>query len=248
MEQNEISNITKKFMALNTNEKQKSIDEYVNFKLEQFGEDFFGSILVEESDPICKWFAIKALGMLSSVKYLNVLINVLIEKDVSFGHTSLHLITASSIGKIGELAIGNVVPLLSSEYSSETQKAVVDTLGEIKSKKGVPYLIEKLENGDYSVALWAGLSLGKIGEGYIEIIDIYKKLPPNIQIIALDALMVMKNIEAINFVITELKDHVEYLNMQKVETTRAFSNFLENLKSNGLITEYNYFMGVINEE
>jgi len=246
MKQNEIDNILKDFFCLNTIEKQKRIDEYINFNLYQFGEDFFGEILKKEHDPICKWYAIKALGELSSKKYLHILIDVLIENDISFNDTSLHLITSVSIGKIGEVAINDLLVLLSSSYSTETQRAVVDTLGEIKSIKAIPYLIEKLKNGELSVALWAGLSLGKIGEGGNEIIDIYKNLTQNLQIIALDALMMMKNVNYINFIITKLKEHEEYIKLQKSKPTRAFGIFLDNLKLNGMIVEYNYLMGIIN--
>src|SRR5262249_46960911 len=115
-----------------------------------------------ETDPIARWFLIKAAGMLRINAAVPLLLQICEEPDVELEHTSLHAICAWTLGRIGELATEAVMRLLVSS-SLETRRCAADALGEIGSRSAVPALISALKEDERPVQLWAGLSLAKIG-------------------------------------------------------------------------------------
>src|SRR5438067_926305 len=73
-------------------------------KMTDLSEDFCQEALKLETLPMAKWYLIRALGLLKSESAIPQLIQVCFEPEVDFGNTSLHLITARSIGQMGEVA------------------------------------------------------------------------------------------------------------------------------------------------
>ena len=134
-----------------------------------FGADFFAELLVRSSDAVCAWYAIRSLGTLQSGEYLPLLIDVIQQPNVVVGESSLHRITANSIGLIGAPALGEIVPLLNSSQK-ETRLAAIDTVGEIRAPEGAVLLEQYLASEDVDSAIWAALSLVKIGSLAVDVL------------------------------------------------------------------------------
>lgn len=130
----------------------------------EHGTAFFMSVLESESDPLCRWHAIKAIGDLKGIEAKKSLLSVLQEPDYEFDESSLHRICAWAIGRIGRALTHDVLRALDATTCKETRIALVDALGEIGDPGGIPALSRELASPDVQVRLWAALSLAKIGE------------------------------------------------------------------------------------
>lgn len=106
---------------------------------QRFGAEFFAEILRSEADPICKWYAIRALGDLRANHFGELLVDVLRQPDFEVGESSLHRICARSIGLLGSEMVPRIVSLLK-ELNAATRLAAADTLGEIGHPSAIPAL------------------------------------------------------------------------------------------------------------
>lgn len=220
------------FKKLSSNEQENILHECVEYGMHDLDNQLFLNILDDKtSSNLSKWYAIKAIGEKHIDKGIQKLIDIIKVPDVSFENTSLHLIAAYSLGKFGEQSLDNLVCLLNADYPLYTQKAVADTLGEIKSSKAIPALIFAIQYLDDSVALWAGLSISKIGSGAEDLIGIYSSLSETKRYIILDALMRFCNALSVEFIIQQLKANQDMLNSFSSDRSIAFKCFLNYLHS-----------------
>lgn len=131
--------------------------------------EFYSRALAWEEYPLALWFLIKRAGEARIANCLSALIAICEKPNVEFesagGLTSLHLIAAWSLGRVGKSCI---TPLLGSLKNSNTSTkiAIVDALGEIRDDREevLQALISSLENDPQEVALWSALSLAKLGK------------------------------------------------------------------------------------
>lgn len=142
--------------------KQDEIIEAASDPL-RVGCDFFLNVLDNVNDPIGKWHAIRAVGVLKEFKAKDRLIRILSEPDIDFDESSLHRISAWSIGQIGSSFANDVLTLLRCTDRHETRLAAIDTLGEIADDRAIPALVKELLSSEREAVLWAALSLSKIG-------------------------------------------------------------------------------------
>jgi HEAT repeat protein len=130
----------------------------------EHGTTYFVAVLESESDPLCRWHAVKAIGDLKAIEAKGSLFSVLQQPDHEFDESSLHRICAWAIGRIGCALISDVINALEATPCKETRVALIDALGEIGDPAGIPALSRELVSPDMQVRLWAALSLAKIGE------------------------------------------------------------------------------------
>ena len=218
--------------AMKENNRQVYLYETSEYGMHLVSEDIYLAILADESiDSISKWYAIKAIGELKEDKYIPVLIEVLKKQNESVGETSLHLIAARSLGKIGSAAVPFVTSLLNSDCSTETQIAAADTLGEIGSIDGIPALIEIVKSKPNNIAVWACLSLSKIGIPTVnEQIRIFDSLPDEKKLIVMDSLMRIADNTALEFVAEQFLQNERFYNTFKNSQIGVFANSMNALK------------------
>lgn len=234
---------------MDENKRQIYLYETEKYGLHSITSDVYLSMVNDDKiDPTSRWYAIKAIGEQKIDQGLQLLIGVLKKNNVTIGETSLHLIAASSIGKLGDIAIPYVTELLHcSESTIETQLAAVDALGEIRSVESIPVLIEMIKIKEFEIALWAGLSLSKIGEAATtELMNIFATLPHNKKIIVLDTLMRIEQKNAVDFVVKQLYDNNDYFTAFKKSKSKAFVCFMQNLKQHNAEL-FHYFEDKNNE-
>jgi len=132
--------------------------------------EFCKKALRWETDSIARWYLIRAIGILKIKAAIPHLIKICLEPEVKFKGSSLHLITAWSLGKIGENAIDLLLSALKHCKVAENQKCLVDALGEIRNPRAIDALKMAFENMDQQVKLWAALSLSKIGKASLDVL------------------------------------------------------------------------------
>lgn len=206
-------------------------------KPERFGAKFFAEILLRERDPICKWYAIRALGDLRAKQYSNLLVDVLRQSDVEVGESSLHRICARSIGLFGSQMVPRIVELLD-EPSAATRLAAADTLGEIGHSSAIPALFRCLTSGERNLQLWAALSLGKIGvESIPALVSALSSAAKEEVLIFLDALVMLNTPRVIDAVADTAKNHPDivrsYFMGDCPERAEHFLKMLRNVVSSG---------------
>lgn len=131
---------------------------------EEEGVEYFLSILRTETDAICRWHAIKALGRLKARDAVFPLVEVLTRPDTEFDESSLHRICAWSLGQIGHSATSAVLKILEDNDSDATTIAAIDAIGELRDASAISVVAPFLKSTNSRVVLWAALALGKIGE------------------------------------------------------------------------------------
>lgn len=206
-------------------------------EIELFDTKFFAGILLRESDPICKWYAIRALGDLRANQYAELLVDVLRQPDIEVGKSSLHLICARSIGLLGSQMVPHIVELLD-EPNEATRLAAADTLGEIGHHSAIPALSCCLTSGERNLQLWASLSLGKIGtESIPEFIKALSSATKEDALIFLDALLIIGTpsiIDAVIEIMNKYPDVVQfYLTGTQPERVKYFLDMLQDIISSG---------------
>lgn len=204
-------------------------------KPERFGAKFFAEILSRERDPICKWYAIRALGDLRANRYSGLLVDVLGQPDVEFDESSLHRICARSIGLLGFEMAPDIVDLLK-ESSSATRLAAADTLGEIGHPSAIPSLSRCLTSGERDLQLWAALSLGKIGvESIRALVSALSSANKEEVLILLDALVMIESPCVIDAVADTAKNHPDvvrfYFTGDRPERAERFLKMLRDVVS-----------------
>ena len=195
-----------------------------------FGADFFAELLRESFDPICLWYAARSLGTLQSIAHLPLLIALLRKPDVAVGQSSLHRITASSIGLIGPSALRLIAPLLHAA-EKHTQLAAIDTLGEIRAPEGAPLLADCLASEDLDIALWAALSLSKIGPPALATLTRHMNpATPARTFLIIDALVMMCRPDVLPSLAVVVQDYAalfeEYLRRAPTEKRAALIMFV----------------------
>lgn len=173
------------------------IVSYVDDKLEDIRAVFYAELLKNEKDDMCKWYEILALGDLKAIEYANLLINVICRPDVPLSkETSLHLIAARSLGKMGDEVIDLLVPLLERD-EEYIRVAVMDTFGEIKSEKALPYIQPIFKEVYSKVVVYAGLAVAKIGIPSIGFVDsVFDVASDKNKVVLIDAIMGMDSDES----------------------------------------------------
>lgn len=165
-------------------------DTFDNDAVTKMPAVFFAELLERESDPICKWYEIKAIGELRATEYMDLLFSILLKENVTFNTgTSLHLIVAVSLGKMGEVVIPEVVKLF--DFGNEsTRLAVIDTLGETKCSLAAETLMEMISKFNLKEFNYAMLAISKCGDkGQTILKKIYHKCNDEKQLICvIDAL------------------------------------------------------------
>lgn len=138
--------------------------------------DFCIKAIRWETNPLAQWFLIKAAGVMRLSHALEYILHICKNTDVEFkttaGTTSLNLIGAWAIGQIGESCTDSVLSLLNEEQE-EVRKFAVDALGQIQDAKPtvLAALGQALEYDKQEIALWAALSLAKLGEPSLPILN-----------------------------------------------------------------------------
>lgn len=127
------------------------------------GVDYFLSLLQTEPDQICRWHAIQALGRLKDPAAIRQLVDVLAQPDTEFDESSIHRITAWSLGQIGPSATVAVLTLLKETDSKAQVLAALDAVGELHDAAAIPLVAPFLKSGNRDIVIWAALALGKIG-------------------------------------------------------------------------------------
>jgi len=175
------------YYTLKEQDKFTLLEEYI--AQGQISESFLMDILATEKSNSLRWLAVKGLGVVRSKAATSRLIQLCKEPDENFDHTSLHAICTWSLGRIGISALNDVMELLK-ESDAETRRCAVDALGEIKHPIAVEKLAKALTDDEYSVKLWAGLSLAKIGDDALpNLHDIFSQSDNETKLIALDAIL-----------------------------------------------------------
>lgn len=138
---------------------------------QKHGAAFFRRVLDSVDDPLCKWHAVKAIGLLKDKRSKRQLLGVFQAPDHDFSESSLHLIAAWAIGQIGASFTPDLVALLSHETSKPKRIALIDALGEIGDPAGIPLLSKQLASKSQTIRLWAALSLAKVGPSSLPVLN-----------------------------------------------------------------------------
>lgn len=186
---------------------------------------FYAKLLEEETDDICRWYEIKALGDLHATEYAELLVSQLNRPDANFGESSVWRILAYSLGKIGECAI----PLLSNLDMSDinVKIAIMDSYSKIGSSLAIPY-IKPVLLADYSKAtVYASNALASSGERGIKgIKEIFGSCDTLTKFALFESLLGVCNDEDLEFVQSIITNYPDFLKkVQKMQTLnyRTFS-------------------------
>ncbi len=131
-----------------------STDLSVDFCMEAFNA---------ESDDYCKWYLIRALGIIGDPIAVKTLLSVCQTHNVNLDQSSIYSIAALSLGLIGKPAFEATYELLKSK-DLNSKCFAADALGEIKDPRAVDGLCSILKHDEMEVRYWAALSLSKIGK------------------------------------------------------------------------------------
>lgn len=158
---------------------------------QRFGTKFFIEAYQRLSDPICAWYALRALGDLGERAALEILLAALEKPDVEIGNSSLHRIAARSIGKLG----ASIAPTITESLhraSGQSLIALIDALGELRSADSIPELTSLLRSFDREVSVTAALALAKIGTPAIDQLESTLAISDGIlTFVVLDALAII---------------------------------------------------------
>ena len=155
---------------MNTREKQDEIIAAAQAP-EDVGAGYFLSVLKSETDGMCRWHAIQALGRLRSADAVPSLVHILTQSDTEFDKSSLHRICAWSLGQIGPAATDNILSILNGPHSDSAALAAIDALGEVGDAAAVPMIKQHLQSENRQIVIWAALALGKIGNASLSVLD-----------------------------------------------------------------------------
>jgi hypothetical protein len=92
-------------------------------KAQRFGVDYFLTVLNLEEDPLCRWYALQALGSMRASKAKEQLLRVLRQPDVEFDESTLHRICAWAIGRIGFELTDDGIAFLEGSNTTEAKIA-----------------------------------------------------------------------------------------------------------------------------
>lgn len=184
------------YMAMSESERLSFLRTHLE-DLEAVSEQVLIKALATESNFLIRWFAVKGLGIRQSESAVAYITQICREPEQDFGHTSLHSICAWSLGKIGISALSPVMSLLSSP-NTESRRCAVDALGEIGSPLAIDALCTSLREDEYSVQLWAGLSLSKLGSQSLSCLHtMLKDGGTKLRLVALDSILKISSDESV---------------------------------------------------
>jgi dephospho-CoA kinase len=114
-------------------------------------------------DKQLQWYACDAIGRTHVTRGLRFLKWIAEHPDRDFDHTSLHRIAAAALARSSIDLSGYLMEML--EHGTPQQQSfAADALGEMRDATAVDRLAGRVRDGEWSVAMWAALSLAKIGE------------------------------------------------------------------------------------
>ena len=126
----------------------------------------FSELLKNETDDICKWYEIKALGDLKSIQDAKLILGVFEHEDVKFDTgSSLYSISAASLAKMGEQVIPALIVFFNL-LNGEARIAIIDALGLSHAETAALFLesvIGKLTKKEFVHASLALSRCGRIG-------------------------------------------------------------------------------------
>ena len=161
-----MSSIIKSMEKYKGKERQHLIADYYyettdTDSLVKMPPSFFGELLANEEDSICKWFEIKAIGYLKADEYVDEILSIIMAPDVNFeGGSSLHLIAAKAMGDFGEIVIPKLIKAWATA-SGETRIALIDSLGEMRCEEAAEALESILGGLNTKEFVYASLALSK---------------------------------------------------------------------------------------
>lgn len=182
---------------------------------------FFAELLKIESDPVCKWYEIKAIGDYKAIAYKDLIISIIRSEDTSFETgSSLHSIASYSLGKMGK----HVIDDLLNEWSSASEAeriAIIDAFGEmgcLESAKAIETVIDQLNDKEFS---YATLALSKCGlDGDTILMSLYHDADNKRKLYIIDALARTSNNDG-------------FINEISINDPEIFRNALS-MKTNGI--------------
>ena len=149
---------------------------------------FFAELLRKEKDDICRWYEIKALGEWHADEFVDLVLDVIRRPDVTLNETSLHLISATALGKMGPSVIPKIESMLD-QVGIESKIALIDALGETHSVESIPLLIKMIPAASSKEFIYICSSCVKCTKAGSEALQqIYYELSPDQRIIVFDAL------------------------------------------------------------
>ena len=107
---------------------------------------------------------------LNAESYSYLLFDILKKPDIKVGGSSLHRIAASTIGRFGKERIPLLARVLE-KGNLETKVAAADALGEVGHPLAITPLKRLLKGSDLKLVLWACLSLSKIGDEAVGVLE-----------------------------------------------------------------------------
>ena len=161
MKQKKLSFIEYKSYA--TGERANYLNEHVNDTTD-LSPDFCEDALEWETYSVARWYLIRAVGILRIRSAIPLVLKICREPNEKFSKSSLHLIAAWALGRIGEDALEPLILELKTSKNVQMTVCIVDALGEIGSPEAIPSLDDAFRKKEPEVKLWAALSLMKIGK------------------------------------------------------------------------------------
>lgn len=184
-------------------------------------------ILQNDTDPICKWYAIKAAGENHFWECVDLLVDVLFQENSLCGESSLHRIAAYAFGKLGANVIPMLIPCLNSG-NTDTMSAVFDAFGELKSPLAIPYIIPIFKSSYNAAIVYAGLALAKIGSPSVPYIkEVISDANLNNLMVLVDALTSINTLECREILLQTFIVHPDILLSLCISMPRGFASFVD---------------------
>lgn len=189
------------YKSYTTGNRANYLNEHVNDTTD-LPPDFCEDALEWETYSVARWYLIRAVGILRIRSAVPLVIKICSEPNEKFSKSSLHLIAAWALGRIGEDAIEPLILELKTSKNIQMTVCIVDALGEIGSPKAIPSLDAAFRKKEPEVKLWAALSLAKIGKRSLDTLyNLYfDSKDPSETILVLDAIAKINDDSSKSFV------------------------------------------------
>ncbi len=116
------------------------------------------SVRMKDSVEVVRKSAAVALGKIKDIRAIPHLI-----RGLSDPHFSVRMSSAHSLVQMGEPAVKPLISLLDHSVGPALDLAI-ESLGELKDKRAVPYLLEKLKDQNWATRAFAVEALGNMGD------------------------------------------------------------------------------------
>ena len=124
-------------------------------------------------DAIVSWYACKSIGALSIEEGIPALMSVLAKPAIQVDETNTdrRLIAAWSIGKFPYETVESYLSSALASSNELLRLGAADAYGELRDSRAIPLLGRAIASDSYEVALWASLSLAKIGTEALPVLE-----------------------------------------------------------------------------